>query len=223
MATSTGATVTIPIGCDYLGQTTNLKVRIRKAGYQVLEYDLTTVDQDVDLPVELVQVLDVTGSPVYGRGSGTTTAYISVVAGSLRVDIGNILVVLEDLYDALAAWQSTATGIAYPEMLQFDGTDSIMLNNWKLRRDVVGSTNAAIDGLVLYGPNTSLNPVDEANGSVQIWARGVRTASGIGISAADVWNYATASATTSGSMGERLKDASTVATNGQQLTAALTP
>lgn len=221
MATSTGSTVTIPIDCDFLGATTNLKVRIRKAGYQVLEYDLTTVDQDVDLPVELVQVLDVTGSPVYGRGPGTTTSYISVVPASLRVDIGNILVVLEDLYDALAAWQSTPTGIAYPEVLQFDGTDSIMLNNWKLRRNVAGSTNAAIDGLVLYGPNTSLNPVDEANGSVQIWARGVRTASGIGISAADVWNYATASATTSGSMGERLKDASTVATNGQQLTAAL--
>lgn len=221
MATSTGSTVTIPIDCDYLGVTTNLRVRIRKSGYQVLEYDLTTVDQDVDLPVELVQVVDVTGSPVYGRGPGTTTSYISVVPASLRVDIGNILVVLEDLYDALSAWQSTPTGIAYPEILQFDGTDSIMLNNWKLRRNVAGSTNAAIDGLVIYGPSTSLNPVDEANGSVQIWARGVRTAGGIGISAADVWNYATASATTSGSMGERLKDASTVATNGQQLTAAL--
>jgi hypothetical protein len=220
-ATSTGSTVTIPIDCDFLGATTNLKVRIRKAGYQVLEYDLSTVDADVDLPIEQVQVVDVTGSPVYGRGPGTTTAYISVVAGSLRVDIGNILVVLEDLYDALSAWQSTATGIAYPEVLQFDGTDSIMLNSWKLRRDVSGSTNAAVDGLVLYGPNTSLNPVDEANGSVQIWARGVRTASGVGISAADVWNYATSSATTSGSMGERLKNSSTVETTGAQIAETL--
>lgn len=217
---ATGSTVTIPIDCDFLGTTTNLKVRIRKAGYQVLEYDLTTVDEDVNLPIEQVQVVDIDGVAVYGRGSGTTTAYITIVPGSLRVDIGNILVVGEDLYDACAAYQATAAGIAYPEILQFDGTDSIILNTWKLRRDVAGSTNAMIDMIVKYAPNVNTNPVDEVNGSVQLFPRTVRQGS-LGAIAATVWDYQTSSATTSGSMGERLKDASTVATNGQQLTAAL--
>jgi len=40
---------------------------------------------------------------------------------------------------------------------------------------------------------------------------------------AAVWNYATSAATTSGSMGKRLKDAATVASTGQQLADALTP
>jgi len=220
-ATATGSTVTIPIDCDFLGATTNLKVRIRKAGYQVLEYDLSTVDADVDLPIEQVQVVDIDGVAVYGRGAGTTTAYITIVPGSLRVDIGNILVVGEDLYDACAAYQATTAGIAYPEILQFNGTDSLIMNTWKLRRDVAGSTNAQLDMNCAYAPNTALNPVDEANGSVQILSRTVRTAP-LGTIAATIWDYQTSSATTSGSMGERLKDASTVATNGQQLTAALT-
>jgi len=77
-----------------------------------------------------------------------------------------------------------------------------------------------IDMIVFYGPNTALNPVDEANGSVQLFPRVVRQGSLTTIGQA-VWDYQTSSATTSGSMGERLKDASTVATNGQQLTAAL--
>ena len=220
-ATATGSTVTIPIDCDFLGATTNLKVRIRKAGYQVLEYDLSTVDEDVNLPIEQVEVVDIDGVAVYGRGAGTTTAYITIVPGSLRVDIGNILVVGEDLYDACAAYQATTAGIAYPEILQFDGTDSIILNTWKLRRDVAGSTNAMIDMIVKYGPSVITNPVDETNGSVQLFPRTVRQGS-LGAIAATVWDYQTSAATTSGSMGERLKDASTVATNGQQLTAALT-
>lgn len=186
----------------------------------MLEYDLSTVDEDVDLPIEQVQVVDIDGVAVYGRGAGTTTAYITIVPGSLRVDIGNILVVGEDLYDACAAYQATTAGIAYPEILQFDGTDSIILNTWKLRRDVAGSTNAMIDMIVKYGPSVITNPVDEANGSVQLFPRTVRQGS-LGAIAATVWDYQTSSATTSGSMGERLKDASTVATNGQQLTAAL--
>ena len=219
-ATATGSTVTIPIDCNFLGTTTNLKVRIRKAGYQVLEYDLSTVDADVNLPIEQVQVVDIDGVAVYGRGAGTTTAYITIVPGSLRVDIGNILVVGEDLYDVCAAYQATTAGIVYPEILQFDGTDSIILNTWKLRRDVAGSTNAMIDMIVKYGPSVITNPVDEANGSVQLFPRTVRQGS-LGAIAATVWDYQTSSATTSGSMGERLKDASTVATNGQQLTAAL--
>ena len=219
-ATATGSTVTIPIDCDFLGATTNLKVRIRKAGYQVLEYDLSTVDADVDIPIDQVQVVDIDGVAVYGRGGGTTTAYITIVPGSLRVDIGNILVVGEDLYDTCAAYQATTAGIVYPEILQFDGTDSIILNTWKLRRNVAGSTNAMIDMIVKYGPNVTVNPVDEANGSVQLFPRVVRQGS-LGAIAATVWDYQTSSATTSGSMGERLKDASTVATTGAQIAETL--
>lgn len=217
---ATGSTVTIPIDCDFTGSTTNLKVRIRKAGYQVLEYDLSTVDVDVDLPIEQVQVVDIEGVAVYGRGGGTTSSYVTFDPANLRVDIGNIKVIGEDLYDTIAAYQATAAGIAYPEILQFDGTDTIILNTWKLRRLTAGSTNAMVDVAVIYGPNTAINPVDEVNGSVQMFPRTVRQGS-LGAIAATIWDYQTSAATTSGSMGERLKDASTVATTGQQLTAAL--
>jgi hypothetical protein len=220
-ATSTGATVNFSVVFTTYGGTKNYIVRVRKAGYTPLEYSGSLVYQSGSVPAAQVQVVDINGVAVYGRGPGTTTAYINIVPGSLRVDIGNILVVGEDLYDYIAAWGATTTGIQYPEVLQFNGTDSIILNSFKLRRNVAGSTNAMIDMIVFYGPNTALNPVDEANGSVQLFPRVVRQGSLSTLGAA-VWDYQTSSATTSGSMGERLKDASTVATTGQQLTAALT-
>ena len=77
-----------------------------------------------------------------------------------------------------------------------------------------------IDMVVFYGPNVTLNPVDEVNGSVQLFPRVVRQGS-LGAIAATVWDYQTSSATTSGSMGERLKDASTVATTGAQIAETL--
>lgn len=43
------------------------------------------------------------------------------------------------------------------------------------------------------------------------------------LTAAEFWAYATSSATTAGSMGERLRNAATVASTGQQLADALTP
>jgi hypothetical protein len=206
---ATGSTVMIPIDCDFTGSTTNLKVRIRKAGYQVLEYDLTTVDVDVDLPIEQVQVVDIEGVAVYGRGAGTTDSFITFDPANLRVDIGNIKVIGEDLYDVIADYQATAAGIAYPEILQFDGTDTIILNTWKLRRLTAGSTNAMVDVAVIYGPNTAINPVDEVNGSVQMFPRTVRTGSGGGgggLTAAQVWDYSAASVTTVGSIGVQLKN-----------------
>lgn len=207
--TASGTTLSIPIDCDFLGTTTNLKVRIRKAGYQVLEYDLTTVDVDVDLPIEQVQVVDIEGVAVYGRGAGTTDSFITFDPANLRVDIGNIKVIGEDLYDVIADYQANTTGIKYPEILQFDGTDTIILNTWKLRRDVAGSTNAMVDVAVIYGPNTAINPVDEVNGSVQMFPRTVRTGSGGGgggLTAAQVWDYSAASVTTAGSIGLQLKN-----------------
>lgn len=202
-ATSTGATVNFNVVFTTYGGTKNYIVRVRKAGYTPLELSGSIVYANASIPAAQVQVVDINGVAVYGRGAGTTTAYINIVPASLRVDIGNILVVGEDLYDYLAAWQATTTGIQYAEVLQFNGTDSIILNTWKLRRDVAGSTNAMIDMIVSYGPNTALNPVDEANGSVQLFPRTVRQIGGI-TSAADVWDYAKASATTPGSMGEQV-------------------
>lgn len=202
-ATSTGGVVNFNVVFTTLNGTENYILRVRKAGYTPLELSGSLTYTDATVPVAQVEVVDINGLAVYGRGAGTTTAYITVVPASLRVDIGNILVVGEDLYDYLAAWQATTAGIQYDEVLQFNGTDSIILNTWKLRRDVAGSTNAMIDMIVSYGPNTALNPVDEANGSVQLFPRTVRQIGGI-TSAADVWDYAKASATTPGSMGEQV-------------------
>lgn len=202
-ATSTGATVTFPVVFTTYGGTQNYIIRVRLAGYTCLEYTGAIVYSDASIPASQVEVLDINGVAVYGRGAGTTSGYITIVQASLRVDIGNILVVGEDLYDVIADWQATTTGIQYPEVLQFNGTDSIILNTWKLRRDLVGSTNAMIDMAVFYAPNTALNPVDEVNGSVQMFPRVVRQIGGI-TSAADVWDYAKTSATTPGSMGEQV-------------------
>jgi hypothetical protein len=202
-ATSTGSVVDFSVVFTTLNGTENYILRVRKAGYTPLELSGSLTYTDATVPVAQVEVVDINGLAVYGRGAGTTTAYITVVPAALRVDIGNILVVGEDLYDYLADWQATTAGIQYDEVLQFNGTDSIILNTWKLRRDVVGSTNAMIDMIVSYGPNTALNPVDEANGSVQLFPRTVRQIGGI-TSAADVWDYAKSSATTAGSMGEQV-------------------
>ena len=220
-ATSTGATVNFNVVFTTYGGTKNYIVRVRKAGYTPLQYSGSLTYQNGSIPAAQVQVVDINGVAVYGRGPGTTTGNINIVPASSRVDISNALVVGEDLYDYIAAWEATTTGVQYPEVLQFNGTDSIILNNFKLRRWNATDTNAMIDMIVFYGPNTTLNPVDEANGSVQLFPRVVRQGSLTTIGQA-VWDYQTSSATTSGSMGERLKDASTVATNGQQLTAALT-
>ena len=215
-----GGTEVLAIDSEFTGATTTLKVRIRKPGWQVLEYDLSTVDEDVALPVEQVQVLNIEGYPVYGNGTGSTTAYVSVDPAADRVDIGNILVIGEDMYDYLQDWQSSSTGIEYGEIIRFDGTDTLLIGNWMLRRLSPSDTDAMVDVSVRLEISPTTNPVDEVNGSVQIFPRTVRQGS-LGAIAATVWDYQTSSATTSGSMGERLKDASTVATNGQQLTAAL--
>jgi hypothetical protein len=54
----------------------------------------------------------------------------------------------------------------------------------------------------------------------QYVSQGVLTDNTVGtayLSAIDVWNISTSSMTTAGSIGERLKNASTVQTNGDQL------
>lgn len=62
-----------------------------------------------------------------------------------------------------------------------------------------------------------------AAGSVALGVPVDNTTGTAALTPAAVWDYLTSAATTSGSMGERLKDAATVASTGQQLANALTP
>lgn len=78
-------------------------------------------------------------------------------------------------------------------------------------------------GVVYNGGNSTGTCAVPAAGSVALGVPVDATSGTAALTPAAVWNYATSAATTSGSMGERLKDAATVASTGQQLANALTP
>ena len=121
----------------------------------------------------------------------------------LAIDIGNTRCVAEDVYNAVALWQATETGMRYPEALRFDGTDLLLVGAWRFRRALTAYTSAGIDALPVIDGNTTGSPDDEANGSVDFRARSVRTyqlnaapAITAGDLAAAVWNYAQANGAT---------------------------
>lgn len=78
-------------------------------------------------------------------------------------------------------------------------------------------------GVVYNGGNSTGTCAVPAAGSVALGVPVDNTTGTAALTPAAVWDYATSAATTSGSMGERLKDAATVASTGQQLANALTP
>lgn len=78
-------------------------------------------------------------------------------------------------------------------------------------------------GVVYNGGNSTGTCAVPAAGSVALGVPVDNTTGTAALTPAAVWDYLTSAATTSGSMGERLKDAATVASTGQQLANALTP
>ena len=78
-------------------------------------------------------------------------------------------------------------------------------------------------GTVYNGGNSTGTMRVPAAGSVALGVPVDNTTGTAALTPAAVWDYLTSAATTSGSMGERLKDAATVASTGQQLANALTP
>jgi hypothetical protein len=149
-------------------------VRIRKPGFGPIELAYANVIES-GFPISQVANRDGFGVDVYGRGLGATNAFVTLDAPALRIDIGNTRCVAEDVYNEVALWQATETGMRYPEALRFDGTDLLLMGSWRFRRALSAYTSAGIDALPVIDGNTTGSPDDEANGSVDFRARSVRT------------------------------------------------
>ena len=78
-------------------------------------------------------------------------------------------------------------------------------------------------GTVYNGGNSTGTCAVPAAGSVALGVPVDATTGTAALTPAAVWDYLTASATTAGSMGDRLRNAATVASTGQALADALTP
>ena len=149
-------------------------LRIRKAGFDPIE--LTYENKlSSTIPVAQQENKDGFGVPIYGRGPGTSVAFVSFDATNLRIDIGNTRCAAEDVYDVVALWQETLLGITYSEALRFDGTDLLLLGLWRFRRALSAYTSAGIDALPVVNGQPNGSPDDESNGSVDFRARSVRT------------------------------------------------
>lgn len=162
-------------------------VRIRKPGFGPIDLPYSNV-VEAGFPISQVENKDGFGDAVFGRGQGTTDAFVTPDGPALRIDIGNALCVAEDVYDVMATWQATPTGMLYPEALRFDGRDLLLIGLWRLRRALAAYTNAGIDAAVIVDGMTTASPDDEVNGSVDIRAKAVRTysTSGGNLTPADV-------------------------------------
>jgi plastocyanin len=169
---ATGSAMSLSYSYDSAATTYTL--RVRKAGYDPVDLQFAN-SIAVTIPVAQQENKDGYGVSIYGRGMGATDSFVTVDGPALRVDIGNQLVVAEDLYDVVSAWQATATGITYPECLRFDGRDVLMVGSWRLRRAIAAYTSAGIDAAVVVDGIAGASPDDEANGSVDIRSRAVRT------------------------------------------------
>jgi hypothetical protein len=189
-----GTTTTLTYSYDSAFATCT--VRVRKPGYDPVEVPFPN-SLDVSIPIAQQENQDGFGIAVYDRGLGTTNTFVSIAAVALRIDIGNSRCGAEDVYDTVADWQATATGIRYPEALRFDGTDLLVLGSWRFRRALSTDTSAGIDALPVIDGSPTGSPDDEVNGSIDFRARSVRTyqvAAAPAVTAADlaaaVWNYA---------------------------------
>jgi hypothetical protein len=172
VTSSTVSGTSTSLSYEYDDKVTNYVLRIRKAGY--VPIDLTYVNNtSVSIPVSQQLMADGFGVPIFGRG--TLTTMLSVAPDVLRIDISNMRLHAEDVFDYMTKWQATATGMLYPEALRFDGTDLLLLNNWLFRRDATTSTSAGIDALPVVNGKPNASPDDEVNGSVDFRARSVRT------------------------------------------------
>lgn len=173
IATNT-TTSSVSLKYDYDEGESHYIVKIRKPGFDPIE--LTYVNMlKTQIPVSQQENKDGFSVVVYGRGDGSTKPFVTISPTDLRIDIGNFRCKAEDVYDVLAEWQSTAIGISYNEAIRFDGTDMIMMNNWRFRRALGIYTSAGLDALPVVDGQANASPDDETNGSVDFKARSVRT------------------------------------------------
>ena len=173
VATNT-TTSAVKLKYDYDEGESQYIVKIRKPGYDPIE--LTYVNMlNTEIPVSQQQNKDGFSVVVYGRGDNSTKAFVTISAADSRVDIGNYRCKAEDVYDLIADWQATVSGISYNEVLRFDGTDIIMMNGWRFRRALSIYTSAGLDALPVVDGQANASPDDETNGSVDFKARSVRT------------------------------------------------
>jgi hypothetical protein len=173
VATGTSVASTMALVYPYDFAVPTYTVRIRKAGCDPVELTFTNATA-VTIPVTQRANKDGFGVAVYGRGTGSTNIAITLDAAALRIDIGNTRTVAEDVYNVVAAWQATETGMRYPEALRFDGTDLLLMGSWRFRRALAAYTNAGVDALPVVDGLPLVSPDDEVNGSVDFRARSVR-------------------------------------------------
>lgn len=200
IVTSTSNSSSISIQYTYEPNVIGYTVRIRKPGYKPLDlYYGNTLN--VTIPVSQQIIRDGYGVDIYGRGSGATSAYLTILPLVKRIDIGNIRCTAEDLYNKICMWQVSAIGMNYAEVLTFDGTDILVFGDWRFRRAASSDINAGIDAVPTVHGSLELSPDDEVNGSIDFRARTVRTyetstettSTGTSFTAAElaaaVWSY----------------------------------
>lgn len=199
-ASNTGTSATLSY--EYVTAATSYTVRIRKPGFAPI--DLTYANAvAVSIPVAQQPVRDGYGEDIYGRGPGTTASHVTPDGPTLRIDIGNQLCIAEDVYDVVADWQATPTGMQYPEAMRFDGRDLLLIGSWRLRRAIPAYTSAGVDAAVVVDGMPTASPDDETHGSVDIRAKAVRTYSLVGGTftpadvAAAVWGFTLGTGNTS--------------------------
>jgi len=151
---------------------TSLEIRVRKAGLSPFELTTTIPSTDTTINVVSTTLVDIDNSPLFGRGPGTTTSLLSIDFPSKRVDIADGVVIGEDLYDFCATQESNSTGILNDRIMDFNGTDTLLLNSWQLRREDAGDTAAGVD---IFVGTISGEFDDEVNGSLTMRPRTVRT------------------------------------------------
>jgi hypothetical protein len=166
-----------------------------------------------------------TGNGAFQNSTGTLSVIGTVTASQTAAGVAGANVLQQTIlsgpfitettrgvnpvYCAAWRWNSSPSNSTYLE---------VMTNNLLAKRNLVTEDNVTgmpaesdvKDGIV-YGPTSALTGTFEQTLSPS--ANDIRDA---------VWGAATSSLTTAGSIGERLKNASTVATNSDQLAAALT-
>jgi hypothetical protein len=153
---------------------TSYTLRIRKAWFDPIELVYTNAIETT-IPVAQQANKDGFWVSIYGRGQWLTTSYITVDSPNLRIDIWNTRTSAEDVYDVIAAYQATFTGIKYPEAVRFDWRDLLVLGSWRFRRLNASAINSWIDALPIIDGFPTLSPDDEVNWSVDFRARDVRT------------------------------------------------
>jgi hypothetical protein len=113
------------------------------------------------------------------------------------------------VYCAAWRWNASPSNSTYLEVMT---NDLLTKRNLVTEDNVTGMPDEAdVKDGVVYGPTSALTGTFEQTLSPS--ANDIRDA---------VWGAATSSLTTAGSIGERLKNASTVASTGDQLASALT-